>query len=76
MAVVGPPIWQTGVWADSVWAAGVWESSAGATPLTGDRTTAWAKYMDANGWGNDRYRAAISSTGDLTTDAAEHINQG
>jgi hypothetical protein len=24
MAVVGPPIWQTGVWADTVWAAGVW----------------------------------------------------
>lgn len=29
MAVVGPPIWQTGVWADTVWAAGVWRD----TPL-------------------------------------------
>ena len=28
MAVVGPPIWQTGVWADTVWAAGVWREPA------------------------------------------------
>lgn len=73
------PLWAADLWEDALWADALWvgESVSGATPLgPGDRTTLWAKYLDANGWGNDRYRAAIGSTGDLTTDTAAHLNQG
>jgi hypothetical protein len=31
MAVVGPPIWQSGVWADTVWASGVWDDGTGSS---------------------------------------------
>lgn len=57
MAVVGPPVWASGVWADTVWASGVWNTAAvgggGAAPgdFVGSQQTQWAIPTRVNaGW--------------------------
>lgn len=64
MAVVGPPIWQTGVWADTVWAEGVWEDEAASSEVlaAGDLTTAFVKWLATKSTPkNEVIRAALNT---------------